>query len=212
MTKAPRQVSPKKASRQLSQKASRQFGLIIAAFALGLAGLGAVAYSGIAKRGELAAASIGGPFAMTDQDGRVVTNQQLEGRPYLVFFGYTHCPDFCPSALFDISEVFKALGPDKKIAALFVSVDPARDTPATLKTYLENFDPRIIGLTGDPDQTQAIAKAFKVYVRKAPAENGDYSVDHTAIVYLMDKRGRFVNAFNLSKPPKDAARELEAYL
>ncbi len=211
MTKAPRPVS-KKAARPNSHKASRQFGLIIAAFALGLAGLATLAYSGIEKRGELGVASIGGPFAMTDQDGRVVTNKELEGRPYLVFFGYTHCPDFCPTALFDISEVFKALGPDKKIAALFITVDPDRDTPATLKTYLENFDPRIIGLTGDPDKTQAVAKAFRVYVKKAPTENGDYSVDHTAIVYLMDKRGRFVNAFNLAKPPKDAARELAAYL
>jgi protein SCO1/2 len=201
-----------KATRPVSHKASRQLSLIVAGFVLGLAGLASLAYSGIATRGELGAASIGGPFAMIDQDRRVITNKELEGRPYLVFFGYTHCPDFCPTALFDISEVFKELGPDKKIAALFITVDPARDTPETLKTYLENFDPRIIGLTGDPDKAQAVAKAFKVYVRKAPSESGDYAVDHTAIVYLMDKRGRFVNTFNLSKPPKEAARELEAYL
>ncbi len=201
-----------KAKSPVSRKASRQLSFIMAGFVLGLAGLASLAYSGIAKRGELSAAAIGGPFAMIDQDRRVITNKELEGRPYLVFFGYTHCPDFCPTALFDISEVFKELGPDKKIAALFITVDPARDTPETLKTYLENFDPRIIGLTGDPDKAQAAAKAFKVFVRKVPSENGDYSVDHTAVVYLMDKRGRFVNAFNLSKPPKEAARELEAYL
>ncbi|WOJ90832.1 SCO family protein [Methylocapsa polymorpha] len=193
-------------------KASRHLFYIVAGFSLGLAGLASLAYSGLAERGPLGSASIGGPFAMTAQDGRVVTNRELEGRPYLVFFGYTHCPDFCPTALLDISEVFKELGPDKKIAALFITVDPARDTPETLKTYLENFDPRIIGLTGDPAKTEAIAKAFKVYVKKGASANGDYTVDHTGVVYLMDKRGRFVNAFNLSKPPKQAARELENYL
>jgi protein SCO1/2 len=112
----------------------------------------------------------------------------------------------------DISAVFKELGPDKKIAALFITVDPARDTPEALRAYLENFDPRIIGLTGDPAKTESIAKAFRVYVKKGASANGDYTVDHTGVVYLMDKRGRFVNAFNLSKPPKQAARELENYL
>ncbi len=99
---------------------------------------------------------------MIGQDGRVVTNADLAGRPYLFFFGYTHCPDFCPAALLDISAVFKELGPDKMVAALFVTVDPERDTPDVLKTYLENFDSRIIGLTGDPSKTEAIAKAFRV--------------------------------------------------
>jgi protein SCO1/2 len=193
-------------------KASRHLLYIVAGFALGLAGLASLAYSELAGRAELGVASIGGPFAMIDQDGRIITDKQLEGRPYLVFFGYTHCPDFCPTALFDISEVLKELGRDKKITALFITVDPARDTPDILKGYLENFDPRIIGLTGDPAKTEAIARAFKVYVKKAPAANGDYTVDHTGVVYLMDKRGRFVNAFNLSKPPKQAAQELEAYL
>jgi SCO1/SenC family protein len=122
--------------------------------------------------------AIGGPFAMTAHDGHAVTNGDLEGRPYVVFFGYTHCPGFCPTALFAISEAFKAMGPDKKIAALFSTVDPARDTPETLKSYLENFDSRIIGLTGDSAKIQAVTKAFKVYVEKVPGENGDYTVDH----------------------------------
>ena len=143
----------------------------------------------------------------------MVTNADLAGRPYLVFFGYTHCPDFCPTALFDISAVFKELGPDKKVAALFVTVDPERDTPDILKAYLENFDSRIIGLTGDPSKTEAIAKAFRVYAKKVPSEkSGDYTVDHTGIVYLMDRRGKFVSAFNLQRPPQQAARELEVYL
>jgi len=193
-------------------KASRQLSYIVWGFAIGLTALAVVAYGILPGAVRPGGASIGGPFAMTAQDGRTVTDRDLAGRPYLVFFGYTHCPDFCPTALFDISTVFKAMGADKKIAALFVTVDPERDTPEFLKTYLDSFDSRIIGLTGDKAKTEAITKAFKVYVKKVPGENGDYTVDHTAAVYLVDKAGRFVSAFNLAKPAKQAARELERYL
>jgi protein SCO1/2 len=207
-TKASAKTSAR-TSNKTSKKASRQLLYIVLAFAAGLVGLAGLTYGGLSGR---AGPAIGGAFAMTAQDGHIVTNRELEGRPYLVFFGYTHCPDFCPTTLFDISAVFKEMGADKKIAALFVTVDPARDTPDILKTYLENFDPRIIGLSSDPAKIEAIAKTFRVFVKKVPGEKGDYTVDHTAIVYLMDKRGRFVNAFNLGKPPKEAARELEKYL
>jgi protein SCO1/2 len=201
---------PKKAARK---QASRQLLYIVVGFALGLAGLTGLVYAVMPGRADLGSLAIGGSFSMIGHDGRVVTNADLVGRPYLVFFGYTHCPDFCPTALLDISAVFKELGPDKKVAALFVTVDPERDTPDILKTYLENFDSRIIGLTGDSSKTEAIGKAFRVYARKVLGEKpGDYTVDHTGVVYLMDKRGKFVNAFNLQRPPQQAARELEAYL
>jgi protein SCO1/2 len=190
----------------------RRIGILIAGFALGLAGLAAAAYVALPLRSDLQVSAIGGPFALTATDGRTVTNADLEGRPYLVFFGYTHCPDFCPTALFDISQVFKAMGADKKIAALFITIDPARDTPEVMKDYLSNFDPRITGLSGDRAKTEAAEKAFRVYAKKVPGENGDYSMDHTAIVYLMDKRGRFVNVFRLDRPPEEAANELEKYL
>jgi protein SCO1/2 len=121
--------------------------------------------------------SPGGSFAMIGQNSQVVTSADLAGRPYLVFFGYTHCPDFCPTALLDISAVLKELGPDKKVAVLFVTVDPERDTRDVLKSYLENFDPRIIGLTGDNEKIAAIAKAFRVYAKKVPGQNpGDYRI------------------------------------
>jgi protein SCO1 len=200
----------KKAPRK---QASRQLLYIVLGFALGLAGLTGLVYAVMPGRANLGSPEIGGSFGMIGQDGRVMTSADLAGRPYLVFFGYTHCPDFCPTALFDISAVFKELGSDKKIAALFVTVDPERDTPDVLKAYLENFDSRIIGLTGDPRTTEAIAKAFRVYAKKVPGEKpGDYTVDHTGIVYLMDKRGKFVSGFNLQRPPRQAARELAAYL
>jgi protein SCO1/2 len=195
-----------------SQQAARQLRAIVIGFALGLAGLGVLVYAVLPGRANLGSPEIGGSFAMIGQDGRTVTNADLAGRPYLVFFGYTHCPDFCPTALFDISAVFKELGPDKKVSALFVTVDPDRDTPDVLKNYLENFDSRIIGLTGDNQKIEAIAKAFRVYAKKVPGEKtGDYTVDHTGVVYLMDKRGKFVSAFNLQRPPQQSARELEAF-
>jgi protein SCO1 len=201
---------PKKTPRK---QASRQLLYIVLGFALGLAGLSGLVYAVMPGRADLGSPAIGGSFTMIAQDGRVVTSADLAGRPYLVFFGYTHCPDFCPTALFDISAVFKELGLDKKVAALFITVDPERDKPGILKAYLENFDSRIIGLTGDPRTTEAIAKAFRVYAKKVPGEKpGDYTVDHNGIVYLMDKRGKFVSAFNLQRPLQQAARELEAYL
>jgi protein SCO1/2 len=202
----PRKQSP-------SKQASRQLLSIVIGFAIGLVALGGVIYAVMPGRTTLESPEIGGSFTMIGQDGRVVTNADLVGRPYLVFFGYTHCPDFCPTALFDISAVFKEMGADKKVSALFVTVDPERDTPDVLKTYLENFDSRIIGLTGDNQKIEAIAKAFRVYAKKVPGENpNDYTVDHTGVVYLMDKRGKFVSAFNLQRPPQQAARELAAYL
>jgi protein SCO1/2 len=157
-------------------------------------------------------AAIGGPFQLVDQDGRPVSDQDLKGHPFLVFFGFTHCPDVCPTTLFEVSEVLRALGPDAdKVNALFVTVDPERDTPDKLKDYLASFDPHLRALTGQPPAIDAIAKAYRVYVKKVPQENG-YTMDHTAIVYLMDKDGRFVAPFSLKRRPADAAADLRRYL
>lgn len=156
--------------------------------------------------------AIGGPFRLTDQDGRAVSDQDLKGRPYLIFFGFTHCPDVCPTALFDISEVMRSLGPDAdKTAALFISVDPERDTPAVLKDYLSSFDPHVRGLTGDAASLAGVFKAFRVYYKKVPLDGGDYTMDHTALVYLMDKDGRFVAPFSLKRPPEASAADLRKY-
>jgi protein SCO1 len=199
----------KRMSKKAPQKrASRQLLYIVLGFGLALACLAGLRYAV-----GPSSPAIGGSFTMIGQDGRTVTTAHLAGQPYLVFFGYTHCPDVCPTALSDISRVFKELGPDKKVVALFVTVDPERDTPDVLKAYLENFDSRIIGLTGDPSQTAAIAQAFRGYAKKVPGEDtGDYTVDHSGVVYLIDKRGKFVSTFNLERSPRQAARELERYL
>jgi protein SCO1 len=160
-----------------------------------------------------AVAGVGGPFRLEDQNGRPFTNQDMKGRPFLVFFGYTHCPDICPTTLFDMSQVLQKLGPDAdRTGALFITVDPERDTPAVLKDYLSNFDPHVRGLTGDQSAVNVAIKAYRVYAKKVPLEHGDYTMDHTAIVYLMDKNGRFVAPFNLKQTPDAAAAELRRYL
>ena len=158
-------------------------------------------------------AAIGGPFKLTDQNGKVVTDQDLKGRPTLVFFGFTNCPDVCPTALFEMSEILRALGPEAdRINAVFITIDPERDTPAVIKDYLSSFDPHLVGLTGDPAAIAAVAKAYRVYSKKVPLDQGGYTMDHTAIVYLMDKNGRFVAPFNMRRTPEAAAEELRRYL
>jgi len=159
-----------------------------------------------------APSAIGGPFRLTDQNGNTITDQNLKGHPFLVFFGFTHCPDVCPAALFDISEVLNKLGPDaEKVNALMVTVDPERDTPEALKEYLSSFNPRLIGVGGDPDALAAVAKAYRVYYKKVPLKDGDYTRDHTAIVYLRGKNGNFVSPFNLKRRPEDSAADLRRY-
>jgi protein SCO1/2 len=158
-------------------------------------------------------AAIGGPFKLVDQNGQIVTDQDLKGRPFLVFFGFTHCPDVCPTTLFEVSEILRALGPDAdRTRALFITVDPERDTPAVMKDYLSSFDPHLSGLTGNAAEIAAVAKAYRVYFKKVPLEQGGYTMDHTAIVYLMDKDARFVSPFNLKRPTDAAVGDLRRYL
>jgi protein SCO1/2 len=158
-------------------------------------------------------AAIGGPFSLTDQNGRTVTEQDLKGKPFLVFFGYTNCPDFCPTTMFEISEVLRKLGPAAdRTRALFITVDPERDTPAALKDYVSSFDPHIIALTGEPEAIAALAKSYRAYYRKVPLKDGGYTMDHLVLVYLMDKEGRFVSRFKLDRPIDASAAELRKYL
>jgi protein SCO1/2 len=157
--------------------------------------------------------AIGGPFKLVDPSGKPITDEDMKGHPFLVFFGYTHCPDICPTTLFEMSEVMRALGKDADgINALFITVDPERDTPAVMKDYLSSFDPHLRGATGDQKAIDAVEKAYRVYAKKVPAEKGDYSMDHTALVYLMDKQGRFVAPFKLDRKPEAAAADLLRYL
>ena len=189
--------------------------LVFAAFLAGLvlcAGVVLIARDRLGP-GAPQAAAIGGPFRLIDQDGRTVTEQDLKGRPSLVFFGFTHCPDVCPTTLFDISEIMRALGSDaERTRAAFITVDPERDTQEVLKDYMSSFDPHVTGLTGDLPAITSVAKEYRAYFKKVNLDDGSYTMDHTAITYLMDKEGRFVSPFNLRRTPQASAADLRSHL
>lgn len=158
------------------------------------------------------ASAIGGPFQLTSHAGDQISEASLVGKPHLIFFGYTHCPDVCHTTLFEMSEILRALGPDAKAGALFVTIDPERDTQEILKDYLANFDSRIIGVTGPRAQLDPMLRAYRIYAKRVPGKDDDYSVDHASVVYLIDKNGRFVAPFNVGRKPEEAAKELARYL
>ncbi len=185
---------------------------VLAAFLAGALALFAAVWLTLPKEATQVS-SVGGPFRLIDQNGRAVSEQDFKGEPFVVFFGFTNCPDICPTTLFEMSEVLKRLGPDaNKTAALFISVDPERDTPEKLKDYVSSFHPRIFGLTGTPEEIAAVEREYRVYAKKVPLKDGDYTMDHTAVVYLMDKDGRFVAPFNLKKSADEAAADLRRRL
>jgi len=188
--------------------------VIVAAFAGSLViGLLVMLWALGGGRSIATPAAIGGPFQLTDQSGQTVTEKEMQGRPTLIFFGFTHCPDVCPTSLFEISEVLRAMGQDAdRVNAYFISVDPERDTADAMKDYLSSFDPHLKGLTGPPQDLAKVISEYRVYAKKVPLKDGDYTMDHTALVYLMDRDGKFVAPFNLKRTPDDAANDLKRYL
>jgi len=197
-----------------TSKASR-IALVLGAFAAGLTLFLGVIFlvTGLSPNPGAATSAVGGPFHLVDQNGKPFSDQDMKGKPYLVFFGYTHCPDICPTTLFEMSQLFKQLGPDaNQVGALFITVDPERDTVAVLKEYLASFDPHLRGLTGDRQAVDQAIKDYRVYAKKVPLKDGDYSMDHTAIVYLMDKDGHFVAPFDMQRKTEAEAADLRRYL
>lgn len=176
----------------------RTIGLLAAAvLAVALTVVGFTIVTGSSRSGpgqsrSTGVATVGGPFTLTGTDGKTVTEKDLLGKPSAIFFGFTFCPEVCPTTLFELTTLAEQLGPDAdKLNFVFISVDAERDGPEQMKQYLTAFDSRIIGLTGTPQQIDAAAKAFKIYYTKVPVENGDYTMDHTASVLLMDAQGKF---------------------
>jgi protein SCO1/2 len=160
------------------------------------------------------AASIGGAFELTDTDGNRFSSASLAGKPYAIFFGFTNCPDICPTTLLEMTNHLKALGAKADgLNVIFVSVDPERDTPEHLKLYLSAFDPRIIGLTGTNDEVAKVAKSYRVFYEKVPSKDGtDYTMNHTASVYLMDKTGNLVSTLSFQEPEESRQKKLENLL
>jgi protein SCO1/2 len=140
---------------------------------------------------------IGGRFSLTSHQGATITDRDLAGQPFTVFFGFTHCPEVCPTTLWEMSEALKELGPEaERLKVLFISVDPKRDTPEFLDNYLQSFDPRIVGLTGTEEDIEEVGKAYRAYWRRIDTEDGGYTMDHTASIYMMDARGEFVGTIS----------------
>ena len=188
--------------------------LPLAVFAVALATLSAC--SAPVPAGPLAGSGVGGPFALVDQDGRNVTDATYAGKWRLMYFGYTFCPDVCPVDVQKIAQgmkLFAAADPAraKTVVPIFVTVDPARDTPAVLKTFVRAFSPDMVGLGGSPAQAEAARKAFRVYA-KPQGTGRDYLVDHTAIIYLMDPANRPVSFLDHGATPAAIAAELKTYV
>lgn len=160
-------------------------------------------------------AAVGGPFTLTDHTGRRVTDQDFRGKYMLVYFGFTFCPDVCPSGLQVIAAALDQLGPKaEQVTPIFITVDPERDTPEQLAEYVPSFHPRLVGLTGTPEEVQAVAKAYRVYYRKVKDEKStaEYTVDHTSIIYLMSPEGEFVAHFTHATPASTMADKLAKVL
>ncbi|AZN70032.1 SCO family protein [Georhizobium profundi] len=155
------------------------------------------------------AARVGGPFSLVSHEGERVDNQSLAGRPYVVFFGFTHCPEICPTTLFELTDLMGELGPDAdKLEVLFVTVDPERDTQDMLAGYMTSFDSRITALRGTAEETEAALNAFSAYAAKVPLEAGQYTMDHTAGVFLMRGDGSFGGVLDMHEPRETRLEKL----
>ncbi len=168
------------------------------------------------SRGEspsVGSGGIGGVFSLVDDNGKTFTQRDLLGKPAMIYFGFTFCPEVCPTTLTHMGSWLHALGPQAAdLRAVFVTVDPERDTAPKMKEYLSGFDPKIIGLTGTPAQIATIAKDYKVYYKKVPLPGGSYTMDHSSLVYLMDAKGKFSGLIAYDEPAAKALAALRALL
>ncbi|WP_421981747.1 SCO family protein [Roseibium sp.] len=154
-------------------------------------------------------AAIGGPFELVDGNGETVTDATFAGKPLVLFFGFTYCPDVCPTTLSELQGWIEALGPDAdKLNYAFVTVDPERDTPDVMRDYVWAFDTRIAPLTGSREQIDAVIKAYRVYAKKVPLDDGDYTMDHSAAVYLMNSDNKFVGTIAYAEAEETALQKL----
>ena len=167
-----------------------------------------------ASDGSTGTALVGGPFTLTDQDGKQVTEQTYKGKLMLIYFGFTYCPDACPTALGVMGAALDKLDvAGDRVMPMLISIDPDRDTPAVMKDYVGNFHPRMAGLTGTPEQVAAVAKAYRVFYAKAPgATPDDYVMDHTSLIYLMDGEGNYLTHFGPQATPDQVADEIRKRL
>ncbi|MDR7035079.1 SCO family protein [Mesorhizobium sp. BE184] len=161
-------------------------------------------------RGHYGGEPFGASFTLVDQKNQPITEAAFRGQPSVLFFGFTHCPEVCPTTLFEMAGWLKDLGADgQNLRAYFVSVDPERDTPEIMNTYISNFSDRILGITGDPEKVHAMAKSFGIYWKKVPTDGGDYTMDHTASVLLLDGKGDFAGTIAYGESAETAKTKLK---
>jgi len=155
-------------------------------------------------------ARVGGPFQLTAHSGEAINNATLAGKPYLVFFGFTHCPDICPTTLFELTDLMAEMGSAAdRFTPLFITVDPERDTQEVLSQYMTAFDQRIVALRGNQAEMDATVKAFAAFYRKVPIDGGGYTIDHTAGIILMDAKGNFAGTLDIHEPRATVLAKLQ---
>ena len=188
---------------------TRRHALWVAPLAVVAAGVGASGWM-LLRRPERAS-GIGGPFTLVDGAGKTVTDAAFLGKWMLIYFGYTHCPDACPTALQDMANALDMLDPAqrKDVAIVFITVDPERDTPVVMREYVSNFNAPIVALSGSAEQIAAAAKAYRVYYAKHPTTDG-YEMDHSSVIYVMNPDGDFVTNFTHETPPARIAEKLRS--
>jgi protein SCO1 len=183
--------------------------VVVAAFVAGALLLGHLQEAARQGASLPGAARFGGDFELVDHNGQAFSSAALKGTPHAMFFGFTHCPDICPTTLFEMTKHLEELGPKAEgLKVFFVSVDPARDTPEHLKNYLSAFDPRITGLTGSEGQVAQAIKAYRVFAEKVPTSDGDYTMNHTAVVYLFDGQGTLASTLSWEEDEKTRLAKL----
>lgn len=185
--------------------------VLVAAMALAL---GWLTYEWQRSENQIAEKPYGVPFELVDQSGAPITEAAFRGRPTALFFGFTHCPEICPTTLFELDSWLKQADPEGgKIGAYFVTVDPERDTPELMGSYVAGVSDRIIGISGSPDKVAAMVEGFNIYAKKVPVDaqkpDGDYTMDHTASVFLLDAQGRFRSTIAWGENPDTAVDKLE---
>jgi protein SCO1/2 len=176
--------------------------------------LGWLTYSVTQSGNKIAEAPFGVPFQLVDQNAQPISEQAFRGKPTALFFGFTHCPEVCPTTLFELDGWLKQVDPDgKSLQAYFVTVDPERDTPQILGQYISNVTDRVTGIAGDPAKVAEVVKGFRVYAKKVPLDeskpDGDYTMDHTASIFLLDAEGRFKGTIAYGENPDTAVKKLE---
>jgi protein SCO1/2 len=185
------------------------YGIIGLLVALLLLGTGAFIWMSSGGTASL----VGGPFTLQDGSGKQVTDRDFRGKYMLVYFGYTFCPDVCPTTLAVMAAALDKMGPDQdRIVPVFITIDPARDKPDVLKKYLAAFGPRFVGLTGTDQEIAAVEKEFRVYAKKQPVTGGTYAMDHSSVIYLMGPDGNLVSFFDEVTQPEELAKALKAKL